>query len=61
MTKNGRSTQDNIFLIEALQEASNSGNLAQLIRDIERLEYEPDQLASAINQNVDGQNVLGSG
>ena len=60
MTKNGRSTQDNIFLIEALQEASNSGNLAQLIRDIERLEYEPDQLASAINQNVDGQNVLGS-
>ena len=54
-------TEDNLFLIEALQEASNSGNLAQLIRDIERLEYEPDQLASAINQNVDGQNVLGSG
>ena len=53
-------TEDNLFLIEALQEASNSGNLAQLIRDIERLEYEPDQLASAINQNVDGQNVLGS-
>lgn len=54
-------TQDNLFLIDKLQEASNSGNLARLIRDIENIEYKPDQLASLINQNVDGQNVLGSG
>ena len=54
-------TQDNLFLIDKLQEASNSGNLLRLIRDIENIEYKPDQLASLINQNVDGQNVLGSG
>ena len=54
-------TQDNLFLIDKLQEASSSGNLLRLIRDIENIEYKPDQLKSLINQNVDGQNVLGSG
>ena len=52
-------TQDNLLLIDKLQEASSSGNLSRLIRDIESIEYCQDQLASLINQNVDGQNVLG--
>ena len=52
-------TRDNLLLIDKLQEASNSGNLSRLIRDIENIEYCQDQLASLINQNVDGQNVLG--
>jgi len=52
-------TRDNLLLIDKLQEASSSGNLSRLIRDIESIEYCQDQLASLINQNVDGQNVLG--
>jgi len=51
-------TRDNLLLIDKLQEASSSGNLSRLIRDIESIEYCQDQLASLINQNVDGQNVL---
>ena len=51
-------TKDNLLLIDILQEASQSGNLVRLRRELENLEYEKDQLQSLINQNVEGQNVL---
>ena len=51
-------TSDNLLLIDKLQEASTTGNLSRLIRDIDSIEFEEEQLASLINQNVDGQNVL---